>query len=137
MKIFYGMLSAAAMLCLVAMPVAQADEPIPIRVLLDSATAHNTHTVTIGGIIRDMKAFPPFVTKLCSAVYGSYVLTLEDDSGSISVEVFGVCGASGGSIQVSNGPRVLVIGQFLLRSSRSENVPIIYTNASLVTQVSN
>ena len=135
-KVILRVLLAAVTLCLAAMADARADEPTLIRVLLDAASSHNTHTVTTQGIVKEMKGFPPVVTTRCSAVYDSYTFTLEDESGSIAVEVFGVCGVSGGIAQPSNGQRVLVTGTFLVGSSRSESISIIYTNASSVMPLS-
>jgi hypothetical protein len=136
MKVTLRVLVVAVTLCLAVMADLGADEPTPIRTLLDAASSHNTHTITTQGIVKEMKGFPPVVTKLCRAVYDSYTFTLEDESGSIAVEVFGACGASGEIAQPSNGQRVLVTGTFLVGSSRNERIPIIYTNATSVMPLS-
>ncbi|SPP65602.1 hypothetical protein NITLEN_40075 [Nitrospira lenta] len=127
-------LIGTAIFCTATISVSQAEAPdsVSIRALLESAVAKNTHTVTVSGIVKHMKPFPPFTTKLCRAVYGSYTFMLEDESGSIPIEVYGVCGASSGVPQVSDGQRVQVVGEFLVQHQRDHKTPIIYTISASV-----
>ncbi|ULA65019.1 MAG: conserved exported protein of unknown function [Nitrospira sp.] len=136
---FVGMLVLMAFLSFASLQSVRADEPapLPVRALLDAASVQNTHTVMIRGTVRKVKSFPPFMTKLCNAVHGSYEFVLEDGADAIAVEVFGVCGAQSGGDQIFDGQRVQVVGKFLIRSKGNESMPIVYTDIASVSLVQN
>lgn len=117
--------------------LSQADQPVSIRTLLNSASSFQAHAVTVLGIAKDRQDFPPFYGGKCGMVYDSYIFTLEDESGSIRIEVFGVCRISGVRASVSDGQKVLVQGFFIVHSSDGIDAPLIYTNTFAVKQILN
>lgn len=117
--------------------LSQADQPVSIRTLLNSASSFQAHAVTVLGIAKDRQDFLPFYGGKCGIVYDSYIFTLEDESGSIRIEVFGVCRISGVRASVSDGQKVLVQGFFIVHSSDGIDAPLIYTNTFAVKQILN
>lgn len=103
---------SVALLALTA-TLAEADELIAIGTLLNNPSAYKVHSVTVEGTVKEVKHFPPMFNRACGKMmYDSYLLTLEDETGSLNVEVFGGCRGPGAVIQVSVGERVLVQGIF-------------------------
>ena len=114
-------------------PFSQADQSVSIRTLLNSASSFQHHAVTVLGIVKDRQDFPPVYGKNCGVLYDSYIFTLEDESGSIRVEVFGLC-RPGARAPVSDGQKVLVQGVFIVHSSDGIDAPRIYANTLAVIQ---
>ncbi|MBX3303171.1 MAG: hypothetical protein KF693_13235 [Nitrospira sp.] len=72
--------------------------------------------------------------------YGDYVFDLEDESGSIRVEVMGTCGNQRGGMKVvRDGDRVLVKGVFIQLQSGNFSPPatFIYALNQAVSRLSN
>jgi len=130
-------LAFLVMLWLVSTPLSQADQPVSIRTLLNSASSFQAHAVTVVGIAKDRQDIPPFSGGKCGIVYDSYMFTLEDESGSIRIEVFGVCRMSGVRAPVSDGQKALVQGFFIVHSSDGIDASLIYTNTFAVKQIPN
>ena len=70
--------------------------------------------------------------------YGSYVFDLEDESGSIRVEVSGACGNQKEVVVMRNGDRVLVNGIFIqfFSGNFSSSTPFIYALNQAVRRLS-
>jgi hypothetical protein len=106
-------------------------EPVLIRKLLDEATSYQAHNIAVIGIVKDIEKWPPMSCgqRQRGIRYDSYVLIVEDESGSIRVEAMGTCGVQGVVEPVRVGDRVLVEGiciQLLSGDLRSLT-PFIFT----------
>lgn len=115
-----------------------AEPNLSIGTLLGSASSYQAHAVTVRGTAKEIQRLPPIHGgKQCRMVYDSYVFTLEDETGSIRVEVFGVCGVSGAVTPVSDGDEVVVQGFFIVHFFGVENASLIYTNTFAVKRLAN
>ena len=116
---------------------ASTTEPIPIRTLLDGATSYQGHSVTVSGVAKEIEKWPPVPAGKCGILYDSYIFTVEDESGSIRVEVFGTCHVQGVVELAQDGDRVLVEGVLFqpLSSYSHAPVPWIYTHARAIRRL--
>ena len=105
-------------------------QPFLIKTLLDAGTSYQGHAITVVGIAKDVKEWPP--VPACKHVlrYGDYVFDLKDESGSIRVEMMGMCGNQRGGVKiVRDGDRVLVNGVFIQLLSGNLNSPTTFIYA--------
>lgn len=105
-------------------------EPILIRTLLDAVPSYQSHNVAVIGRVRDVEQLPPIRAGKCGIRYDSYVFTVEDASGSISVEVMGTCRVQGVIEPVREGDRVRVEGLFFqqpLSGNLRSSTPFIFS----------
>lgn len=113
-------------------------EPILIRTLLDAAPSYQAHNVAVIGRVTDVEQWPPIPGgKWCRIRYGSYVLIVEDESGSIRVEAQGTCRVQGLVEPVQEGDRVLVEGIFIQLQSGNLHSPthFIFTTGMAVRRL--
>lgn len=112
-------------------------EPVPIRTLLDGATSYQGHSVAVSGVAKEIEKWPPVPAGKCGILYDSYIFTVEDESGSIRVEVFGTCHVQGVVELAQDGDRVLVEGVLFqpLSSDSHAPVPWIYTHARAIRRL--
>jgi hypothetical protein len=106
-------------------------ETVLIRTVLEGATSLQGHAVTVMGKARDVEKWPPLPGgRSCRIVYDSYIFTVEDESGSIRVEVMGSCGIQGKMDVIRDGEPVLVEGIFIqhLSGNFSSPSPFIYAS---------
>lgn len=104
-------------------------EPVLIRTLLEGATSYQGHTVAVMGKARGVEVLPPLPGgKKCKIMYDSYVFTVEDESGTIRVEVRGACGTQGQVDVIREGELVFVEGMFvqLVSGNFSSPSPLIH-----------
>ena len=78
--------SAAGLSC------ASAAEPISIREILDAPRTFHLKQVTLRGTVRDVTPLDPYKVQAGTMCYGAYLFYLEDDTSSINVAVYGLCG---------------------------------------------
>ena len=100
-----------------------------IKSLLAEGTSYQGHEIAVLGIANDVEMWPPVpACKGGGYRYADYVFDLKDESGSIRVEVMGMCGTSRRVEIVRDGDRVLVKGVFvqLLSGNFSSPTPFIY-----------
>lgn len=71
---------------------ASAAEPITIREILDAPKSFHLKQVTLQGIVRDVTPLDPYKLQSGTACYGAYLFYLEDETSSINVAVYGLCG---------------------------------------------
>ena len=71
---------------------AGAPKQVSIQTLVAQAPSYESHLVTLQGIVSDMEIRPSTRTRACHVVDGRATFTVEDETGSIPVEVQGVCG---------------------------------------------
>lgn len=74
------------------MSSATAAEPIAIRDILDSPRDYHLRQVVLHGTVRSVQPLDPYKLPAGTTCYGAYVFYLEDETASISVAVFGLCG---------------------------------------------
>ena len=74
------------------LPCAVAAEPISIREILDAPRTFHLKQVTLRGTVRDVTPLDPYTLQAGTMCYGAYLFYLEDDSSSINVAVYGLCG---------------------------------------------
>ena len=71
---------------------AWAAEPIAIRDIIDEPKSFHLKQVTLQGTVRDVTPLDPYKLQAGTMCYGAYLFYLEDETSSINVAVFGLCG---------------------------------------------
>jgi hypothetical protein len=71
---------------------ASATEPTPIRDILDEPPRYHLKQVVLSGTVRNVQPLDPYKLPAGTTCYGAYLFYLEDETASISVAVFGICG---------------------------------------------
>jgi hypothetical protein len=71
---------------------ANAADPIPIRDILDEPRTYHLKQVVLQGTVRSVQPLDPYKLPAGTTCYGAYLFYLEDDTASINVAVFGLCG---------------------------------------------
>lgn len=67
-------------------------EPVTIREILDDPAIYHLKQVTLLGTVRNVQPLDPYKLPAGTTCYGAYLFYLEDESASINVAVFGLCG---------------------------------------------
>jgi DNA/RNA endonuclease YhcR with UshA esterase domain len=108
MRVIYPI---AFSILLVALHVSSsgAADTINIKDLKFNAVSLQLKTVTIHGMVKDLKALPPHYGRKCT-VYGSYTFTLVDESGELDVQKVGRCFDVENKPPVNEGDAVSVRG---------------------------
>ncbi len=76
--------------------LAIAADPVAIREILDEPRPFHLKQVVLQGTVRNVQPLDPYKLPAGSTCYGAYLFYLEDDTASINVAVFGVCGVPTG-----------------------------------------
>lgn len=71
---------------------AQAADPITIREILDEPAIYHLKQVLLSGTVRNVQPLDPYKLPAGTTCYGAYLFYLEDETASINVAVFGICG---------------------------------------------
>ena len=66
--------------------------PVTIREILDDPAIYHLKQVTLLGTVRNVQPLDPYKLPAGATCYGAYLFYLEDESASINVAVFGLCG---------------------------------------------
>ena len=101
-------------------PVGAAEpEQVSIHMLLSpQGISYQQHLVTIKGVINALQILPPTVGgRKCHVLYGQATFVLEDETGSLTVEVLGGCTPSAMEALPKNGSHVRVTGHVHVRKS--------------------
>src|SRR5690242_8765946 len=77
--------------CIILSTAAAADI-IPIRDILDAPAYYHLKQVTLSGNVRNVQPLDPYTLPAGTTCYGAYLFSLEDETASINVAVFGICG---------------------------------------------
>jgi hypothetical protein len=77
---------------LVCSSCASAAEPITIREILDDPKSFHLKQVTLQGTVRNVTPLDPYKLPAGTTCYGAYLFYLEDETSSINVAVYGLCG---------------------------------------------
>src|SRR5690242_12216534 len=76
----------------VVLSTAFAADPVTIREILDDPAIYHLKQVTLLGTVRNVQPLDPYRLPAGTTCYGAYLFYLEDESASINVAVFGLCG---------------------------------------------
>ena len=71
---------------------AKAADPIVIRDILDEPRNYHLKQVVLQGTVRSVQPLDPYKLPAGTMCYGAYLFYLEDETASINVAVFGLCG---------------------------------------------
>ena len=72
--------------------LAMAADPITIRDILDEPSRFHLRQVTLQGTVRNVRPLDPYTLPAGTTCYGAYLFHLEDETASINVASFGLCG---------------------------------------------
>ncbi len=72
--------------------LALAADPITVREILDEPSRFHLRQVTLQGTVRSVQPLDPYTLPAGTTCYGAYLFYLEDDTASINVAAFGLCG---------------------------------------------
>jgi hypothetical protein len=127
-------------LIVVSLLLNQADaaepEQVSIQKLLSpQATSYQQHLVTLEGVTSELQVLPPAVGagKTCRVLYGRASFRLEDETGSLTVEVLGSCKQSAARALPRDGDRVRVTGVVHVRETEPpRDVRILTTQIQIL-----
>ncbi len=85
-------LACATHVGVVLLSSASAADPITIREILDEPASYHLKQVFLSGTVRDVQPLDPYKLPAGTTCYGAYLFHLEDETASINVAVFGICG---------------------------------------------
>lgn len=71
---------------------ATAAEPITVREIVEEPKSYHLKQVTLRGTVRNITPLDPYKLPAGTTCYGAYLFYLEDETASINVAVFGLCG---------------------------------------------
>ena len=71
---------------------APAADPTAIRDILDEPSVYHLRQVVLQGRVRNVQPLDPYKLPAGTTCYGAYLFYLEDETASINVAVFGLCG---------------------------------------------
>ena len=69
-----------------------AADPLTIREILDEPASYHLKQVVLAGTVRNVQPLDPYKLPAGTTCYGAYLFYLEDETASINVAVFGICG---------------------------------------------
>ncbi|HTL60120.1 MAG TPA: hypothetical protein VL261_00620 [Nitrospira sp.] len=79
-------------LALITLSSASAADVITIRDILDEPAIYHLKQVALSGTVRNVQPLDPYRLPAGTTCYGAYLFSLEDETASINVAVFGICG---------------------------------------------
>lgn len=89
----FGQLNVLSIgLALILLSNAKAADPIAIRDILDEPRVYHLKQVVLQGTVRNVQPLDPYKLPVGTTCYGAYLFYLEDETASINVAVFGLCG---------------------------------------------
>jgi hypothetical protein len=71
---------------------ASAADSFTIREILDEPASYHLKQVLLSGTVRNVQPLDPYRLPAGTTCYGAYLFSLEDETASINVAVFGICG---------------------------------------------
>jgi hypothetical protein len=74
------------------LPSAYAADSVAVRDILDEPARYHLKQVVLSGIVRNVQLLDPYTLPAGTTCYGAYLFYLEDETASINVAVFGMCG---------------------------------------------
>ena len=79
-------------LALTLLSGAEAADLVAIRDILDEPRIYHLKQVVLQGTVRNVQPLDPYKLPAGTTCYGAYLFYLEDETASINVAVFGLCG---------------------------------------------
>jgi hypothetical protein len=79
-------------LALILLSNTVAADPLAIRDILDEPRIYHLKQVVLQGTVRSVQPLDPYKLPAGTTCYGAYLFYLEDETASINVAVFGLCG---------------------------------------------
>lgn len=76
----------------IALSTAFGADPVTIREILEQPAIYHLKQVTLLGTVRNVQPLDPYRLPAGTTCYGAYLFYLEDETASINVAVFGLCG---------------------------------------------
>jgi hypothetical protein len=115
-----------------------ATEQLSIQTLLAQAASYELQIVTLRGVIKDMQAKPPILLKrnrpyAPCLLYGQATFVLEDDTGSLPVEVFGNCRPEAAASLPNDGDQVVL--KAVIQISKGEMPMRVWAQATEIRLV--
>jgi hypothetical protein len=93
---------------------AAADEPVPIGEVVADPDAYHFRLIALQGTVRQVTPLPPYAPGPDTACYGAYTFVLEDGTGSMEINVLGICGKPVlRKPEVGEGETILLVAQIL------------------------
>lgn len=85
-------------------------EQVSIQMLLSpQTTSYQQHLLTLEGVTSQLQVLPPAIgTRKCPVIYGRATFVLEDETGSMLIEVLGGCKPSAVEALPKDGDRVRI-----------------------------
>lgn len=99
------------MLSVSAPSLSRATEQLSIQALLTQAATYELRVVSLHGFVRNMQVVPPFFAMMHEAgclLYGQATFVLEDETGTLPVEVFGSCSPQSATALPKDGDEVVL-----------------------------
>lgn len=91
---------------------ALAGDYVSIGAIVADPEPYHAHVVTLRGTVQQVHELDPYRQPSGTICYGTYLFTLQDDTGSLDVAVLGICGiAIARPPEVSDGDKVIVKAQ--------------------------
>jgi hypothetical protein len=113
-----------------------ATEQLSIQTLLAQAPSYEPQIVTLRGVIKDMQAMPPIpamARKGCPVFYGQATFVLEDETGSLPVEVLAGCRPQAAATLLNDGEQVVLSA--VIHISKGEMPMRVWAQASEVRPI--
>lgn len=79
-------------LLLTMLSTSEAADPIAIRDIMEEPRNYHLRQVLLQGTVRNVQPLDPYKLPAGTTCYGAYLFYLEDETASINVAVFGLCG---------------------------------------------
>ncbi len=79
-------------LLLTILSTSEAADPIAIRDIMEEPRNYHLRQVLLQGTVRNVQPLDPYKLPAGTTCYGAYLFYLEDETASINVAVFGLCG---------------------------------------------
>jgi hypothetical protein len=89
---FLGLILPLYCLSVAWLPQAQAADLVTISQVLEEPRVFHLKQVVLQGTVRNVQPLDPYKLPAGTICYGAYLFHLEDDTASINVAVFGLCG---------------------------------------------
>jgi hypothetical protein len=77
---------------LIILSSAFAADVVTIRDILDEPASYHLKQVRLSGTVRNVQPLDPYKLPAGTTCYGAYLFSLEDETASITVAVYGICG---------------------------------------------
>jgi len=86
---FSGVLACCLLFLATAAPAA---DLVTVREIMEEPVRFHLRQVLLQGTVRNVQPLDPYKLPAGTTCYGAYLFHLEDETGSINVAVFGLCG---------------------------------------------